>query len=605
MAYEHEAPAPVGRRTRTRGSKRGVYKEDSSDEEEEKVLEEDISVPATPEPVIDRIMLHRVKSTVNVGFVQERRERLAMKSLDPFHKDKHLKEPIDIQDEEIPEEFDLRVLEREELVEFYVKWKGWSVRHSEWIPCELLKNNRAGQVRLQRYLKQRRDEAEMLLSATDEEREDFLIKWELSSEVIQQYQIVDNILDRREVLLDEGMDKNLYDVQVNPDTGVQYIYEYLVKWKEMDEEDCTWETLGQESKEIEGFTQHVQAYEEFLKKPLELRVPPKVQQRVMYQFRGYPAQPKWITDGELRDYQLVGLNFLLTSWTRGRNVILADEMGLGKTIQTAAFLGALRNDFKQGGPSLVVVPLSTIHAWLKELRQWAPNLHVVLYYGSAKSRAVIRGHCLLKPTPEDFLLTEAFSSNSVAINNPSFVTADYIKKCMVKGMTPKFHVVLTTYELLLKDADILKSFNFQMMVIDEAHRLKNDKSKLADALDSFQVAAKVLITGTPLQNSLRELWNLLNFLDPLKFGDWDAFHVNYGDLSGDDQVSKLHSELAPFILRRLKKDVEKGIPGKIERIIRVELSPIQKKFYKWILTRNFDQLKKVQISTICLISWLN
>ncbi|KAL0227528.1 hypothetical protein RCL1_003672 [Eukaryota sp. TZLM3-RCL] len=617
-----ETPSVASGRSRRATAKKSKYREDDSSDESfleqiyappksvkrqgttaeefKEVVEEEEEVDGvtSSEPVIDRIFIHRVKDNVSIPFVCERREALLMKSFDPLFSvdsDDKFKSPItrEVENslENIPEEFDLRILKQDDLLEFYVKWKGWSMSYATWEPAEVLKTNRSGQVRLQRYLKMKRDEAELLQTAADEDREEFLIKWELANDFLTEYTKVEAILDKRKIPVEHFSDLGKAETVTDAD-GRSFVVDYLVKWREMDEEDCTWERVTSEKDKIIGFVEAINEYESFITKPLELRVPPLVKQRVMYQFRGYPVQPKWITHGELRDYQLTGLNFLLTSWVKGRNVILADEMGLGKTIQTAVFLGALRNDFKQGGPSLIIVPLSTIHAWQKELKQWAPNLHVILYYGSARARSVIKAHRLLTPTNDYFQQSDANSTSSLAVSNVNHFNAEYFRTQFASGAKPKFHCILTTYEMLLKDQDILKQFNFHMLIVDEAHRLKNDKSKLADCLDSFQIQSKLLLTGTPLQNSLRELWNLLNFLDPIKFADWNAFHYQYGDLSSENQVSNLHEELNPYILRRLKKDVEKGIPGKIERIIRVELSPVQKKYYKWILSRNFDQLKK-------------
>ncbi|KAL0207656.1 hypothetical protein P9112_012284 [Eukaryota sp. TZLM1-RC] len=610
VPLEERREVSSGRTRRTRKRKQTYKEVDSEDEFLDSIsavtksldragtedLEDGDASPVVPEPVIDRILFHRVLPNCKEPFVCERRERLEMKNNDPLfiespERFKRTLGEVESGEVELPEEFDLDILKQDFLLEFFVKWKGWSMKHATWQGADVIKSNRSGQVRLQRYLKHRRDEAEHLQGATDEEREDFLIKWELGLELIDEYTKVEMVLDKRKIPIDESFE--VVNHLIEKDSSNQsHLIEYLVKWRELDEEDCTWEVCLTDNSGTIGFDEAIKEYEIIFSKPMDLKPFPALRQRIMYQFRGYANQPKWIKGGELRDYQLTGLNFLLTAWTQGRNVILADEMGLGKTIQSATFIGALRNDFKQGGPALVIVPLSTIHAWLKELRQWAPNVHVVLYYGSAKSRAVIRAHRLLSPTPDDYLFTEANSSSSIAIENPSAVNAEFLKSSLSTGCKPKFHVVLTTYELLLKDSDILRPFDFQLLIVDEAHRLKNDKSKLAEALDSFRVPTRVLITGTPLQNSLRELWNLLNFLDPVRFGDWNSFHVQFGDLSSDNQVSKLHEELQPYILRRLKKDVEKGIPGKIERIIRVELSPIQKRYYKWILTRNFDQLKK-------------
>lgn len=129
------------------------------------------------------------------------------------------------------------------------------------------------------------------------------------------------------------------------------------------------------------------------------------------------------------------------------------------------------------------------------------------------------------------------------------------------------------------------------LLVDEAHRLKNDDSLLYKSLKEFETNHRLLITGTPLQNSLKELWALLHFIMPEKFITWEDFEIEHG--KGEDKgYTKLHQQLEPYILRRVKKDVEKSLPAKVEQILRVEMTALQKTYYKWILTKNFDALRK-------------
>ncbi|KAJ8271989.1 hypothetical protein COCON_G00108480 [Conger conger] len=242
---------------------------------------------------------------------------------------------------------------------------------------------------------------------------------------------------------------------------------------------------------------------------------------------------------------------------RCNSVILADEMGLGKTIQTISFLSYLFHQHQLYGPFLLVVPLSTLTSWQREFDIWAPDMNVVVYLGDVLSRKTIRDY-------------EWVNQQSKRI---------------------RFNALLTTYEILLKDKGVLGSINWAFLGVDEAHRLKNDDSLLYKTLMDFRSNHRLLITGTPLQNSLKELWSLLHFLMPDKFDSWEDFEDKHGK-GTDNGYQSLHKVLEPFLLRRVKKDVEKSLPAKVEQILRVDMTAQQKQFYKWILTRNYRALSK-------------
>uniref|UniRef100_A0A8C4ZGW5 DNA helicase n=1 Tax=Gadus morhua TaxID=8049 RepID=A0A8C4ZGW5_GADMO len=286
----------------------------------------------------------------------------------------------------------------------------------------------------------------------------------------------------------------------------------------------------------------------------------------------FEHQPWYInaTGGTLHPYQLEGLNWLRFSWAQGTDTILADEMGLGKTVQTIVFLYSLYKEGHSKGPFLVSAPLSTIINWEREFELWAPDFYVVTYTGDKDSRAVIREN--------EF----TFEDSAVKTGRKVF---------RMKKDTPiKFHVLLTSYELITIDQAVLGSINWACLVVDEAHRLKNNQSKFFRILNGYKIYYKLLLTGTPLQNNLEELFHLLNFLTPERFNNLDGFLEEFADISKEDQIKKLHDLLGPHMLRRLKADVFKNMPSKTELIVRVELSPMQKKYYKFILTRNFEAL---------------
>ncbi|XP_045533776.1 chromodomain-helicase-DNA-binding protein Mi-2 homolog isoform X1 [Papilio machaon] len=283
----------------------------------------------------------------------------------------------------------------------------------------------------------------------------------------------------------------------------------------------------------------------------------------------YEDQPPFVyeTGMQLHPYQLEGLNWLRYSWGQGIDTILADEMGLGKTIQTVTFLYSL---FKEGhckGPFLVSVPLSTIINWEREFELWAPDLYCITYVGDKDSRAVIRENEL------------TFDDGANRGGRPSKIKSQV-----------KFNVLLTSYELISIDSTCLGSIDWAVLVVDEAHRLKSNQSKFFRLLAGYHINYKLLLTGTPLQNNLEELFHLLNFLNKDKFNDLAAFQNEFADVSKEEQVKRLHEMLGPHMLRRLKADVLKNMPTKSEFIVRVELSPMQKKYYKYILTRNYEAL---------------
>ena len=266
------------------------------------------------------------------------------------------------------------------------------------------------------------------------------------------------------------------------------------------------------------------------------------------------VQPSCIKFGTMRQYQIEGLNWMIKLFDQGINGILADEMGLGKTLQTISLLGYLHEYRGITGPHLVVVPKSTLGNWMNEFKRWCPVLRVFKFHGNREARE------------------------------------EQIRNSMRPGM---FDVCVTSYEMVIKEKSALKKFHWRYIVIDEAHRLKNEKSRLAVTLRMLSCNNRMLITGTPLQNNLHELWALLNFLLPEVFavaGDFDDFFANVEDEDGGsvDVVQQLHKVLRPFLLRRLKAEVEKSLPPKKETILKIGMSDLQKQIYKRILQKDID-----------------
>ncbi|KAG0325291.1 hypothetical protein BGZ99_000807 [Dissophora globulifera] len=265
----------------------------------------------------------------------------------------------------------------------------------------------------------------------------------------------------------------------------------------------------------------------------------------------FTESPAYIKNGVMRDYQIQGLNWMVSLYKNGINGILADEMGLGKTLQTISFLGYLKHVQGVAGPHLVIVPKSTLHNWENEFHKWLPDSNVFLLHANKDERAVM---------------------------------------IQTRLLTQKFDVCLTSYDICLLEKTHLKKFAWQYIVIDEAHRIKNENSQLSQIIRTFSSKNRLLITGTPLQNNLHELWALLNFLLPDVFSsaeDFDAWFENQGG-DQDSVVKQLHKVLRPFLLRRIKSDVEKSLLPKKEINLYVGMTPMQRKWYQRILEKDID-----------------
>ncbi|KAA6412012.1 MAG: RSC complex subunit (Sth1) [Lasallia pustulata] len=268
------------------------------------------------------------------------------------------------------------------------------------------------------------------------------------------------------------------------------------------------------------------------------------------------VQPNILVGGTLKEYQVKGLQWMISLYNNNLNGILADEMGLGKTIQTISLITYLIEKKKQNGPFLVIVPLSTLTNWNLEFEKWAPSVQRVVYKGPPNARKQ--------------------QQNQIRWGN--------------------FQVLLTTYEYIIKDRPVLSKIKWVHMIVDEGHRMKNASSKLSNTLTQYyQTRYRLILTGTPLQNNLPELWALLNFVLPTifksvkSFDEW--FNTPFANTGGQDKmelteeeqllvIRRLHKVLRPFLLRRLKKDVEKDLPNKQERVIKCKFSALQAKLYK-------------------------
>ncbi|KAJ1698567.1 hypothetical protein LUZ63_007079 [Rhynchospora breviuscula] len=360
--------------------------------------------------------------------------------------------------------------------------------------------------------------------------------------------------------------------------------EYFVKWNELTHDECTWETEA----DISAFKPHIERFHQIQSR--HKKKSSNKSKSLTRDMQAFDESPKFLAGGKLHPYQLEGVNFLRFSWLNNRRVILADEMGLGKTIQSIAFLASLHED--NLGPHLVVAPLSTLRNWEREFATWAPHMNVVMYAGSATSRETIRKYEFYYPKekPKDTLSKLLKKKKMVTLINES------------KQSRLKFDVLLTSYEMINMDSTNLRPINWECMVVDEGHRLKNKDSKLFGQLKDYDTNHRVLLTGTPIQNNLEELFMLMHFLEGESFGSIAELQEEFKDINQDKQIEKLHGMLKPHLLRRFKKDVMKELPPKKELILRVELTSKQKEYYKAILTRNYQVLARRGGPQISLIN---
>uniref|UniRef100_A0A803KL40 Proliferation-associated SNF2-like protein n=2 Tax=Xenopus tropicalis TaxID=8364 RepID=A0A803KL40_XENTR len=290
-------------------------------------------------------------------------------------------------------------------------------------------------------------------------------------------------------------------------------------------------------------------------------------------------QPKYFTGGVMRWYQIEGMEWLRMLWENGINGILADEMGLGKTVQCIATISMM---VERGvpGPFFVCGPLSTLPNWVSEFKRFSPEVPVLLYHGNAQERRRL---------------------------------ARKINKR--EGSLQIYPVVITSFEIAMRDRQILQHSPWKYMILDEGHRIKNMNCRLIQELKQFRSDNKLLLTGTPLQNNLAELWSLLNFLLPDVFDDLRSFE-SWFDITGISQNAEdivanereqnilhmLHQILTPFLLRRLKCDVTLEVPPKREVVVYAPLTKKQETFYTAIVNKTIEKMLGQEKEHVKIIS---
>ncbi|KAG0298177.1 hypothetical protein BGZ96_001722 [Linnemannia gamsii] len=422
--------------------------------------------------------------------------------------------------------------------ELLIKWKNMSYRKLTWVPAYWV-SQVVSPAKIKSFWKRTPGPAE------------------ISDVVPQEWLQVEKVLD---VIFDTEYDGSEDDMD-----ALDHIQSVFVKWKSLDYDQSTWD--DPDEPDSPHFASFKAAFKDWVAAQ-KIQIPSRakkgrsgVQPRPANQppFAELKEQPAYVSGGTLKDYQMDGLNWLRYNHSKGVNSILADEMGLGKTIQMVAFVNTLFHQLK-AFPCLIVVPNSTLTNWVREFAKWSPDLRVVAYYGPQSSRSVVRDHELFHRGTHDL-------------------------KC---------HVVVTTYEMIVNvtDSTLFRKNSWECLVVDEGQRLKNENSMLFVKLNELVIENRVLLTGTPLQNNIRELFSLMNFLDPVQFADVTELEKKYENLD-KSAVEELHGLLKPFFLRRTKDEVLKDLPPMSEVIVPVGMSALQKEIYKGILARNHKLLQSI------------
>ncbi|CAD6505123.1 BgTH12-00618 [Blumeria graminis f. sp. triticale] len=430
-------------------------------------------------------------------------------------------------------------------IEYLIKWEEKSYFECTWMPGSWVWG--VTQKSMRKAFLRRNDDDNMLL------------KWSFEEAVPEDYLRIDIVLDVR------------YTHGFNPKSeksdqiAINMVDEIYVKFKGLGYDDIAW--VSPPKPEDSGrWSDFVAAYHEYIAGKYFPRFSAASMEKRIESFRKLDfakrvelkKQPSQLSGGKMMPYQMEGLNWLLYKFHQKNNVVLADEMGLGKTIQIIALFATLAKNNPICWPFLVITPNSTCANWRREIKKWAPSLRVVSYYGPKSAREVSMKYEMYPDGCTDL----------------------------------RAHVVVTSYETPI-DGNSKSWFShvkWSGLIVDEGQRLKNDRNLLYVALKSLHIPFRILLTGTPLQNNKRELFNLLQFLDP---------KINAAKLEDQYQIltkenlPEIHELIRPFFLRRTKLGVLKFLPPMVQVIVPVSMSIVQKKLYKSILAKNPDLIRRV------------
>ncbi|KAK6500203.1 hypothetical protein TWF481_010552 [Arthrobotrys musiformis] len=383
-------------------------------------------------------------------------------------------------------------------------------------------------------------------------------QWTSADAIPESHFRIDIVFDVRYTSIVPNMTENVEKQRIRE------ISEVYVKFQGLGYEEAMW-VPPPSDEEGERYADFKRAYFEFCKGN-HVRLPRSISKTVEalrkknFNDLEVKTQPKYISGGTLKDYQLEGMNWLYFRWFKQMNAILADEMGLGKTIQIISFLEVLRQEHKVW-PCLVVAPHSTVPNWVREIRTWAPGMRVVAFFGSSEATKLTKRY-------------ELFSSA------PSASARDL--KC---------HIVVTSYQAIAEHSSALKPVPWQVLVVDEGQRLKSDETILYKELSSFKFQHKVLLTGTPLQNNIRELFNLLQFLDPRTINAREL-EERFTEVTKEN-LQELHEMIRPYFLRRTKAQALKDLPPISDVIVPLTVTKLQQELLKSIYSKDAELLRAI------------
>ncbi|KAK3988641.1 putative Chromodomain-helicase-DNA-binding protein [Cladorrhinum sp. PSN332] len=455
----------------------------------------------------------------------------------------------------------------EDQVEYLVKWQEKSYNHCQWLPGPwvygIVKHNMRAS-----FLK--RTLGEGLENEPDSEiKSDSLLRWDEKEAIYSTWVTPDIILDvqyapRTQEAQQRYKAKSRQDKFDDDMARIYHVVRIFVKFEGLSYEDVVWDTPPDSGSP--AWDAYREAYREYLNGVHFKYEPPKVMRERVEAFRKQDfttqiklkGQPKGLQRGKLMEYQIDGVDWMLYNFRHDRSVILADEMGLGKTVQVVALLSSMVQDNPRIWPFLIVVPNATCANWRREIKKWAPDLRVVAYYGGRVSQ-------------------------TLAINYELFP-----KKC--RDM--KAHVVIMSYDSA-KDTDTKSRFGsvkWAGLIVDEAQALKNDENGLYKALHVLNIPFKLLLTGTPLQNNKRELFNLLQFIDPEKKAE--ELDERFANITSEN-LPELHEIIRPYFLRRTKAGVLHFLPSMAQIIVPVSMSVLQEKLCKSIMERNPQLIRSI------------